>query len=147
MAGEKRFGTSLFGFKKADVNQYIEIILKEFDEKLKEKDEEINSLKSHGKEIKAKLEDFILKSEQINEDRSKIAEVLIKAQEKADMIVEDARIQAIDEKKKLEEMIEGEKEKLVDMKAEIKILKAEVINTLKKYEGSLSDMIAGNSEE
>jgi hypothetical protein len=147
MAGEKRFGTSLFGFKKGDVNKYIELMLKEFDEKLKEKNEEINSLKNHNKEIKAKLDDFIQKSDQINEDRSKIAEVLIKAQEKADMIVEDARIQAIDEKKKLEEMIENEKEKLVDMKAEIKILKAEVISTLKKYEGNLSEMILEKATE
>lgn len=147
MAGEKRFGTSLFGFKKADVNQYIEIILKEFDEKLKEKDEEINSLKSQGKEIKLKLEDFIQKSDQINEDRAKIAEVLIKAQEKADTILEDARLQSFDEKKKLEEMIEEEKEKLVDMKAEIKVLKSEVISTLKKYEGSLSEIIGEKSEE
>ena len=37
MPGEKRFGTSLFGFKKSDVNSYIEKILKEFDDKLKER--------------------------------------------------------------------------------------------------------------
>jgi hypothetical protein len=30
MAGEKRFGTSLFGFKQSDVNSYIEKILREF---------------------------------------------------------------------------------------------------------------------
>jgi len=28
MAGEKRFGTALFGFKKTDVNSYIEKILR-----------------------------------------------------------------------------------------------------------------------
>lgn len=146
MAGEKRFGTSLFGFKKFDVNQYIETILREFDEKLKEKDEEINNLKNQGREIKSKLEDFIHKTDQINEDRAKIADVLIKAQEKADLIVEDAKIQAIDEKKKLESMIEQEKEKLVDMKTEIKVLKTEVISTLKKYENQLSDFISENEE-
>ena len=44
MPGEKRFGTSLFGFSKSDVNLYIEKILKEFDDKLKSKDEEINAI-------------------------------------------------------------------------------------------------------
>lgn len=147
MAGEKRFGTSLFGFKKSDVNLYIEKILREFDEKLKGKDEEINSLKNQGKELKVKLEEFIQKSDQINEDKTKIVEVLIKAQEKADMIVEEAKIQAVEEKKKLEGMVEEEKEKLVDMKAELKVLKSEVISTLKKYEGHLSEIISDKDGE
>ena len=43
MAREKRFRTSFMGgFKKSDVNAYIERILKEFDEKLKSKDDEIS---------------------------------------------------------------------------------------------------------
>lgn len=147
MAGEKRFRTSFFGFKKSDVNLYIEKILTEFDGKLKDKDNEINALKNQGKEVKAKLEELMQKSDQLNEDRTKIAEVLIKAQEKADMIVEDARIQAVEEKNKLEGMVELEKEKLVDMKAELKALKSEVINTLKKYEGNLSEIIVEREDQ
>jgi hypothetical protein len=146
MAGEKRFGTSLFGFKKSDVNLYIEKILTEFDGKLKDKDNEINALKNQGKDVKIKLEELLQKSDQINEDRTKIAEVLIKAQEKANTIIEDARIQAVEEKNKLEGMVELEKEKLVDMKAELKALKSEVVNTLKKYEGNLSDIIIEEEE-
>ncbi|MCX8130391.1 MAG: DivIVA domain-containing protein [Clostridia bacterium] len=141
MAGEKRFRNSFFGFKKSDVNAYIEKILKEFDDKLKEKDDEITALKNQNREAKLKFEDLSKKADQINEDRAKIADVLIKAQEKAELIIEDARLQAIDEKKKLEQMVEEEKEKLVDLKQELKLLKSEVINTLKKYEGQLTEMI------
>jgi len=82
MAGEKRFGTALFGFKKTDVNSYIEKILREFDEKLKEKDNEITALKNQCRELRIKYEDIARKAEQINMDRAKIADVLIKAQEK-----------------------------------------------------------------
>ena len=32
----KKFGTSLFGFKKADVNAYLERVIREFDKRLKE---------------------------------------------------------------------------------------------------------------
>lgn len=141
MAGEKRFRTSLFGFNKSDVNTYIEKMLKEFDDKLKEKEDEIVQLKNQNKEIRIKYEDLAKKADQINEDRAKIADVLIKAQEKGQVMIEDARIQAIEEKKKLESMIENEKEKLVDIKKELKILKSEVVSTLKKYEGQLSDII------
>lgn len=141
MAGEKRFGTSLFGFKKTDVNIYIEKMLREFDDRLKEKDDEINAWKNQFKDVKSKYEELSKKAEQINEDRAKIADVLIKAQEKAELMIEDARVQALDEKKKLEIVIEQEKEKLVDIKEEIRLLKSEVVGTLKKYEVQLSDII------
>ena len=123
MAGEKRFRTSLFGFKKADVNLYIEKMLKELDEKLKEKDDELNALKNQTRDIKLKFEDLARKSDQINEDRIRIADVLIKAQDKADLIIEEAKLEAIEEKKKLEGLVEQEREKLVDIKGEIKGLK------------------------
>jgi len=141
MPGEKRFGTSLFGFRKSDVNSYIEKMLREFDDKLKEKDDEIAALKNQSIEIKARYEELSKKADQINEDRAKIADVLIKAQEKAELILEDARNQAIEEKKKLEQMIEQEREKLVDIKEELKALKAAVAETLKKYESQLDDII------
>ena len=111
MAREKRFRTSFMGgFKKADVNQYIEQILKEFDEKLKSKDEEIAALKNENKDLRYRYEELQRRADEINETRAKIADVLIQAQEKAEKMVEEARIEAVEEKKKLEETIESEKE-------------------------------------
>jgi cell division initiation protein len=142
MPGEKRFGTSFMGgFKKSDVNSYIEKILMEFDEKLKQKDNEIAALKNQSKEFRTKYEELYRKAEQINEDRAKIADVLIKAQEKAQLMIEDARQEALEEKKKLEEMIEQEKSKLVDVRQEIKVLKNDVVNTLKKYDIQLGSIV------
>ena len=141
MPGEKRFGTSLFGFNKVDVNAYIEKLLREFDDKLKEKDDEIAALKNQNREFKQKYEDLFKKTEQINEDRQKIATVLIRAQEQAQSMLEDAKQEALEERKKLEETIECEKEKLVDIRQELKTLKSEVVSTLKKYETQLGGII------
>ncbi|NMB33360.1 MAG: hypothetical protein GX992_03855 [Clostridium sp.] len=141
MAGEKRFGTAFLGFKQSDVNSYIEKILREFDDKLKEKDNEIIILKSQFRELRIKYEDIARKSEQVGEDRAKIADVLIKAQEKAELILQEAREQAEQERRKLSEMTEQEKEKFVDMKHEMKLLKQEITKTLKKYEMDLDRVI------
>lgn len=141
MSGEKRFGTSLFGFKKADVNSYIEKILKEFDDKLKEKDDEISDLKRQCKENFTKYEDSMKKVQIIEEEKNKIADALIKAQEKAELIIDEAKNTALEEKKKLDDMIEEEKEKLVDIKEELKVLKSEVVSTLKKYEVQLNNLV------
>ena len=146
MAGEKRFRTSLFGFKKADVNSYIEKILGEFDIKLKEKDDEISQLKSQNKDIRMRYEDLLRKADQINEDRAKIAEVLIKAQEQADIMMENARQEALEEKRQLEDAIEKDKERLVDIRQEIKELKGEIVNTLKKYESQLVTIVRDDEE-
>ncbi len=141
MPGEKRFRTSFMGgFKKSDVNAYIEKILGEFDDKLKEKDDEIANLKLQGKDVRAKYEEFQKKSDQINEDRAKIAEVLIKAQEKADLMLENARLEALEEKRQLEATIEQDREKLVDIRQEVKSLKGEIVNMLKRYESQLGEL-------
>ncbi|MCR4434701.1 MAG: hypothetical protein QHH06_03765 [Clostridiales bacterium] len=141
MSGEKRFRTSIFGFSKSDVNSYIEKIISEYDHKLKEKEEEIAALKNNAKETRLKYEELFKKAEQINEDRAKIADVLIKAQEKAEIMIEDAKNQALEEKKKIEKLVEEEKEKLVDIKEQLKVLKTEVTSTLKRYEGQLAEFI------
>lgn len=141
MAGEKRFRTSLFGFKKADVNYYIEKILKEFENRLKAKDAEIDAAKEKGKEYRLKYEGIFDKAEQIETDRNKIANVLIKAEEKAEAIINEARERAIEEKADIEREIEQEKERLVDAKLELKKLRDEVTGTLRKYETQLGGII------
>ena len=141
MSDGKRFKDSIYGFNKLDVNYYIEKMLKDFDEKLKEKDEEIIYLKTQNKELKAKYDEVFSKSEQINEMKDKVTQVLVKAQEKAELMLHDAMVKANDEKRKIEQMVELEKEKLVDLRAELKFLKDEVVHTLKKYEGQLSHLL------
>ncbi len=141
MAGEKRFRTSILGFKRTDVNTYIEKILKEFDDKLQEKDEQISALVNQVKDMKLRYGELAQKADQVNDDRVKIGDVLIKAQEKADLIIEDARNKAMEEKRRIEVVIEQEREKLVDLKGEIRFLKSELTSTLKKYESQLNNML------
>ena len=138
MPGEKRFRTSFVGgFKKYDVNIYIEKILREFEDKFKEKDDEITVLKNQNRDFKAKYEELLKRTDEINANRSKIAEVLIKAQEKAQVMLEDARHEALEERKQLERIIEQEKEKLTDIRKEMHTLKQGIVGALRKYEEQL----------
>ncbi len=141
MPGEKRFRGALHGFNKDDVNQYIEKILQEFESRLKEMDEEILRLKNENRELRMKYEELSLKEQQLNEDRARIADVLIKAEENARLILEEAKAQAIEEKNKIEELVENEKEKLVDIKGEIRTLRNNIVDVLKKYEVQLGDIL------
>jgi len=64
------------------------------------------------------------------------------------MILQEAKEKADEERRKLSELTEQEKEKLVDMKREIKALKQEITKTLKKYELDLEKVVefAGDIE-
>ena len=77
MPGERKFGTSPFGFNKSDVNAYIEKLVREFDQRIKEKDDEISNLKMQIREMKARYDTAETDSAQINKDKELIANTLI----------------------------------------------------------------------
>lgn len=137
MPGERKFGTSPFGFNKSDVNAYIEKLVREFDQRIKEKDDEISNLKMQIREMKARYDTAETDSAQINKDKELIANTLIQAQDKAAAIVEDARKQAEQEKIKLDTELENEREKIIDLKRDIKSIKEDVIEMLSKFRSSL----------
>ncbi len=139
MPGEKKFGTSLFGFNKSDVNAYIEKIIHEFDQRLKEKDDEISNLKLQIREMKARFESAANESESLAREKERIASALITAQEKAESMLEEARSKAEQEKIRLDAALEAEREKIIDIKHDIKLMKSQVIEALTRYQNSLNE--------
>ena len=85
--------------------------------------------------VKRKLEkyetDYISKQE-------KVASALITAEDQAKKIIEDSRSEAIQEKDRIEHLIEMEKEKLLDMKREVIDLKEKTIDILDRYSQEIS---------
>lgn len=141
MEGEAKFRVSPMGYNKNDVNNYIEQISEEYQNKIKEKDDELVKLRNQNKELKTQVEEAAKKTYSNEEDRAKIADVLIKAQSTAETIIEEAKNTALEEKRKIEEAIEKDREKLVDLKAELKKLKESVVDTLKLFQSELSGYV------
>ena len=138
---EAKFRTSAMGYNKSDVNAYIEQLSEEYQSKTKEKDDELVKLRNQMKEYKTQIEDHSKKANENSDEKSKIAEVLIKAQATAESILEEAKQAAIEEKRKIEEDIEKERERLVDIKSELKILKDTVAQTLKSFEKEIGEFV------
>ena len=68
----KKFGTSLFGFKKADVNAYLERVIREFDKRLKELEAENSELKSQNNELRSKYEQLSQEADSIVKEKIKL---------------------------------------------------------------------------
>ena len=139
MSGEKKFRTGVSGYNKEDVNEYIERILSEFDTRLKEKDDEISSLKTQVRDLKSRLDQAGTDVTAAAKDRERISNVLIQAQQKADTMLEEARTEAEAEKARLEKLLEGHREALIDIKRDIRDMKAHVSDMLAKYATNLDE--------
>lgn len=139
MSGEKKFRTGVSGYNKEDVNEYIERILSEFDTRLKEKDDEISSLKTQARDLKNRLDQAGTDVSAAAKDRERISNVLIQAQQKADTMLEEARTEAESEKERLEKLLEGHRESLIDIKRDIRDMKAHVSDMLAKYATNLDE--------
>ena len=139
MSGEKKFRTGMNGYNKDDVNEYIERILSEFDSRLKEKDDEIANLKTQLRDLRGRLDQAGTDVSAAAKDRERISNVGIQAQQKADSMLEDARVEAEAEKARLEKLLETHRENLIDIKRDIRDMKAHVSDLLAKYAANLDE--------
>ena len=138
MENEKKFGNEMFGYDKREVEDYIKSLKAEYESKIQAEKSEANRIANELTILKRKLEryeiDYVQKQE-------KVANALITAEDQARKIVETSRIEAIQEKERIEHLIEMEKEKLLDIKKEVIDLKEKTIRMLDKYAKEMNNII------
>ncbi|MGE4283469.1 MAG: DivIVA domain-containing protein [Clostridia bacterium] len=148
MAGEKRFRGSLFGYKKQDVYNFIEKLAKDLEEQIKTKDDELADLRSNNQDLKKQIEELTGKLHAIEGGRTYIANAIIKAEEQAKNIIDDAIEEAEQRKNKLQGEIDEYNDELEKVKKELKDLRIEAMSRIKKYEMQLMEIVdSGNDAE
>ena len=110
----------------------------EYESKIQAERSDANRIANELSLVKRKLEkyeaDYIAKQE-------KVASALITAEDQAKKIIEDSRSEAIQEKDRIEHLIEMEKEKLLDMKREVIDLKEKTVTLLDKYSQEINNLL------
>ena len=139
-----KISKGFFGLDTKQVNQYIVDLKADYDAVISEKDNEIAKLKMENERLHNMLADFEQNKEQIKQDKEAIACVLLKAQEQANQIVDQTRLEFEKERNDLEIIVEKEREKLLDVKKDLGTLKAAVVSTLEKYSKELEKLETGN---
>ena len=138
MENEKKFGTEMFGYDKKEVEEYMKAMKAEYESKIQAERSDANRIANELSLVKSKLEkyeaDYIAKQE-------KVASALITAEDQAKKIIEDSRSEAIQEKDRIEHLIEMEKEKLLDMKREVIDLKEKTVTLLDKYSQEINNLL------
>ncbi len=138
MENEKKFNNEMFGYNKQEVEEYLKDMKADYESRLQAERSDVNRLQNELTIVKKKLEryelDYIKKQE-------KVANALITAEDQAKKIVETSRNEALQEKERIEHLIEMEKEKLLDMKKEIIDLKEKTVRLLDKYSQDMNELL------
>ena len=138
MENEKKFSNEMFGYDKREVEEYIKAMKAEYESKIQAEKSDANRIANELTILKRKLEkyetDYIAKQE-------KVANALITAEDQAKKIIENSRIESMQEKDRIEHLIEMEKEKLLDIKKEVIDLKEKTITLLDKYSNEMNKLL------
>lgn len=138
MENEKKFDTEMFGYDKKEVEEYLREMKADYESSLQAEKAEINRLSNEITIIRKKLERY---DTEYIEKQEKVANALITAEDQARNILENAREEALNEKRRIESIIEVEKEKLLDIKKEVIDLKERTVRVLEKYNETMTELL------
>lgn len=138
MENDKKFGNEMFGYDKREVEDYIKALKADYESRIQAERSDANRVANELTIVKKKLEryevDYVQKQE-------KVANALITAEDQAKKIIETSRAEALQEKERIEQLIEMEKEKLLDMKKEVIDLKEKTVRLLDKYSQEMNNLL------
>ncbi len=137
----------LFGLDKKQVEQYILDVEADYKAIIDSKENEIADLKKQIDDLNKKLEKYIEDEEKIKQEKEAIGSIFLKAQEQANQMIFETKDKFEKEKDSLEKIVEQEREKLLDTKKDISILKKAIVDTLEKYVKELEKLESTDVEK
>ncbi len=147
METPKKFGTSLFGYKKKNVNAYIMESAQRFEKSKKELEDKNTELGAKNRELEDKIAT-------LEKERSYIADALLNAKQEAEKILSEAKAEAAKMRAELEIELEGlngqiarEKNRIAEIRSDAQKALGEYISRLDSIDMNNSDTEAYSAEE
>lgn len=137
---EDNISTGLFGLNRRDVENYIADLKKDYEEELRRQNQELLAMKTENSKLNERLNQLLSNQRELDEAKRNISDVLFKAEQQAKQIVEDAKAKAIEERQEIDTLIEAEKEKLIDAKIELAMLKDKARDLISKFTDDITNL-------
>ncbi len=137
---EDNISTGLFGLNRRDVENYIADLKKDYEEELRRQNQELLAMKTENSKLNERLNQLLSNQRELDEAKRNISDVLFKAEQQAKQIVEDAKTKAIEERQEINTLIEAEKEKLIDAKIELAMLKDKAKDLISKFTDDITNL-------
>ena len=137
---DENISKGLFGLNRRDVENYIADMKKDYEEELRKQNQELLAMKSENSKLNERLNQLLSDKKELEEAKRNISDVLFKAEQQAKQIVEDAKAKAIEERQEIDTLIEAEKEKLIDAKIELAMLKDKAKDLIAKFTDDITNL-------
>ncbi len=137
---EENISKGFFGLKRTDVENYISDLKRDYEAELKRQNQELLCMKNENAKLNERLNDFLNDRKEIEEAKKNISDVLFKAEQQAKQIIEDAKSKAMEERQEIDAQIEAEKEKLIDAKIELAMLKDKAKDLIAKFTDDITSL-------
>ena len=137
---EENISKGLFGLKRNDVENYIADLKKDYEAELRRQNQELLNMKTENAKLNERLNEYLNDRKEIEEAKKNISDVLFKAELQAKQIIEDAKNKAIEERQEIDAQIEAEKEKLIDAKIELAMLKDKAKDVMAKFTEDITSL-------
>ncbi len=137
---EENISKGLFGLNRKDVENYIADMKKDYENELRRQNQELLSMKSENAKLNDRLNELLSQKREIEDAKRNISDVLFKAEQQAKQIVEDAKTKAMEERQEIDALIETEKEKLIDAKIELAMLKDKAKDLIAKFTDDITKL-------
>lgn len=137
---DENISKGFFGLNRKDVENYIADMKKNYEEELKRQNQELLAMKNENSKLNDRINQLLNDRKEIEEAKKNISDVLFKAEQQAKQIVEDAKSKAIEERQEIDVQIEAEKEKLIDAKIELAMLKDKAKEVMSKFADDLTNL-------
>ena len=97
-------------------------------------------MKEENLKLNERLNQFLNDKREMELAKQNISDVLFKAEQQAKQIVDDAKTKADEERQELDILLEQEKEKLIDAKLELAMLKDKAKEIMMKFSDDISNL-------
>ena len=128
------------GLDRKDVENYIADMKKDYEAELKKQNQELLAMKSENAKLNTRINELLNDRKELDEAKRNISDVLFKAEQQAKQIIEDAKNQAMEERQEIDTLIEAEKEKLIDAKIELAMLKDKAKDLIAKFTDDITNL-------
>lgn len=137
---EENFSKGIFGLNKKDVETYIASIKKDYEEELLEQTKQLQEMKAENEKLNERLNKLLNEKKEVEMAKQNISDVLVRAELQAKQIIDSAREEANKEKHELDLSIELQKEKLIDARLELAMLKDKAKELMIKFSDDISSL-------
>ena len=137
---EDNISKGLFGLNRKDVENYIADMKKDYENELRRQNQELLAMKTENSKLNDRLNELLTQKREIEDAKRNISDVLFKAEQQAKQIVEDAKTKALEERQEIDALIETEKEKLIDAKIELAMLKDKAKDLITKFTDDITKL-------